>query len=71
MLTSEARSALEAEIERLLEERATTIGLIVDRHLELHRRRVEDFASDGHIRGRFEALTRALDRICRIESQRH
>ena len=55
ILTTEARRALETEIEGRLEERAVAAGQIVDHHLHLLRRRVEDFASDGFIRTQVEA----------------
>ncbi|MCP5068876.1 MAG: HAMP domain-containing protein [bacterium] len=56
ILTSEARSALETQIAGRLDERAIAAGQILDRHLDLLRRRVEDFASDGYIRTQVEDL---------------
>ena len=56
ILTTEARKALESEIERRLDERSTATGLIVERNLDLFQRRAEDFASDGLIRRLFEDL---------------
>jgi signal transduction histidine kinase len=55
ILTAEARRALETEIVGRLDERAVAAGQIVDHHLHLLRRRVEDFASDGFIRTQVEA----------------
>ena len=50
VLTAEARKAVESQIDRRLDERAAAASLIVQRHLDLLRRRAEDFASDGFIR---------------------
>ena len=61
ILTKEARKALETEIDRRLDERSTAMGLIVERHLDLFRRRAEEFASDGLIRRLCENLTRKGD----------
>ncbi len=56
VLTHEARAALEEQIQRRLDERAGALEVVVERHLDLHRRRAEDFASDGFIRGQLERL---------------
>ena len=50
VVTSTAREALEEQIRLRLDERATATNLIIDRHLDLIGRRIEDFASDGFIR---------------------
>ena len=50
VLTSAAGEALERQIERRLDERIAATQIIVERHLDLVRRRAEDFASDGFIR---------------------
>jgi len=59
VLTREARSALEEQIGRRLDERAASVEIVVGRHLDLHRRRAEDFASDGFIRSQLARLDRA------------
>ncbi len=56
IVLSTAREALEKQIEIRLDERAATTDLVIDKGLELLGRRVEDFASDGHIRLELERL---------------
>ena len=56
VLTREANAALEEQIQRRLDERAGALEVVVERHLDLHRRRAEDFASDGFIRSQLERL---------------
>jgi len=56
VLTTEARDALTEQIEKRLDERAAAVHVVVERHLELHGRRAEDFASDGFIRSRLDQL---------------
>ncbi len=50
VVTSTAREALERQIRLRLDEHAASVSLVLDRHLDLLGRRVEDFASDGFIR---------------------
>jgi len=50
VVTSAAREALNEQILRRLDERATATKFIIGRHLDLIGRRIEDFASDGFIR---------------------
>lgn len=59
VVTTRARDAMERQIELRLDDRATDSHRAIDRSLELLGRRVEDFASDGHIRLEFESLQRA------------
>ncbi len=56
VLTSEARTALTEQIERRLDERAASVHVVVEGHLDLHGRRAEDFASDGFIRSSLSQL---------------
>ena len=51
-----ARDAMENQIRIRLDERAANTDLVLDKDLELLGRRVEDFASDGHIRLQLERL---------------
>ena len=57
VVTITARESLSGQIHLRLNERATSLNLIVDKSLELLGRRVEDFASDGFIRLELERLT--------------
>ena len=57
VVTTTARESLSEQIQLRLNERATSLNLVVERSLELLGRRVEDFASDGFIRLEFEGLT--------------
>jgi signal transduction histidine kinase len=57
VVTITARESLSSQIHLRLNERATSLNLIVDKSLELLGRRVEDFASDGFIRLELERLT--------------
>ena len=50
VVTTTARDALERQIRLRLDDQAANTQLAIDRSLELLGRRVEDFASDGHIR---------------------
>ena len=59
MVTTTARQALERQIRLRLDDLAANTNLAVDRNLELLGRRVEDFASDGHIRLELERLREA------------
>ena len=59
VLTSQARGALEAQIAHRLDERAAAVHVVVERHLDLHKRRAEDFASDGFIRAELAHLVEA------------
>ena len=61
ILTTAARQALEEQIDRRLDERLIATELVVERHLELYGRRVEDFASDGFIRTHVAALGASED----------
>jgi len=57
VVTITARESLSSQIHLRLNERATSLNLIIDKSLELLGRRVEDFASDGFIRLELERLT--------------
>ncbi len=57
VVTITARESLSSQIHLRLNERATSLNLIVDKSIELLGRRVEDFASDGFIRLELERLT--------------
>lgn len=57
VVTITARESLSTQIHLRLNERATSLNLIVEKSLELLGRRVEDFASDGFIRLELERLT--------------
>ena len=57
MVTTTARDSLKRQIHLRLNERATSLNLVVDKSLELLGRRVEDFASDGFIRLQLAGLT--------------
>ena len=59
LVTATARDSLRTQIQLRLNERATSLNLVVDKSLELLGRRVEDFASDGFIRLQVEDLTAA------------
>ncbi len=59
VVTTTARDALERQIRLRLDSRAANTHLVVDKDLELLGRRVEDFASDGHIRLELERLQAA------------
>ena len=52
VVTSTAKEALQRQIQTLLDERALATRMVVENHLDLIRRRSEDFASDGFIRTR-------------------
>ncbi len=56
MVTTTARDALERQIRMRLDDRAANTHLVIDKGLELLGRRVEDFASDGHIRIELDRL---------------
>ena len=56
VVTKTARDALERQIRLRLDDRAANTHLAIDQDLELLGRRVEDFASDGHIRLEMERL---------------
>lgn len=56
-----ARDAMENQIRVRLTERAANTDLVLDKDLELLGRRVEDFASDGHIRLQLERLLGGAD----------
>jgi len=56
IVTTAARAALERQIRLRLDDQAANAFLVVDRAVELLQRRVEDFASDGHIRLALERL---------------
>ncbi len=56
MVTTTARDALERQIRMRLDDRAANAHLVIDKGLELLGRRVEDFASDGHIRIELDRL---------------
>jgi signal transduction histidine kinase len=56
VLGTVARGALERQIRLRLDGEAANIHRLVDKDLELLGRRVEDFASDGHIRLELERL---------------
>ena len=58
-LLTGSRRALEAEIEQRLDERASAVAIIVERHVDLLRQRARDFASDGFVRREFGAHSRA------------
>jgi signal transduction histidine kinase len=58
VVTSTAREALTRQIGLRLNDRATSLNMVVDKSLELLDRRVQDFASDGFIRLQLERLTR-------------
>ncbi len=57
VVTTTARESLTRQIGLRLNDRATSLNMIVDKSLELLDRRVQDFASDGFIRLRLERLT--------------
>jgi signal transduction histidine kinase len=57
VVTTTARESLAKQIRLRLDERATSLNMVVDTSLELLGRRVEDFASDGFIRLQLERLT--------------
>ncbi|MCP4899536.1 MAG: HAMP domain-containing protein [bacterium] len=59
LVTTVASEALERQITLRLNDRATRTDLVIDKDLELLGRRVEDFASDGHIRLMLERLVLA------------
>jgi signal transduction histidine kinase len=61
LVTATARDALHQQIQLRLNERATSLNLVVDKSLELLGRRVEDFASDGFIRLQAEGLATAAE----------
>ena len=72
VVTTTARDALTDQIQLRLNERATSLNLVVDKSLELLGRRVEDFASDGFIRLQLERLTASpSDATARDELIRH
>jgi len=50
VVTSTAKEALQRQIHTRLDERALATRMVVEHHLDLLRRRTEDFASDGYIR---------------------
>ena len=56
VVTTTARDALERQIRMRLDDRAANTHLVIDKGLELLGRRVEDFASDGHIRIELDRL---------------
>ncbi len=56
LVTTTARDALERQIRLRLDDRAANTHLVIDKDLELLGRRVEDFASDGHIRLELDRL---------------
>ncbi len=57
VVTTTARDALERQIRMRLDDRAANTHLVIDKGLELLGRRVEDFASDGHIRIELDRLS--------------
>jgi signal transduction histidine kinase len=58
VVTTTARESLTRQIGLRLNDRATTLNMVVDSSLELLDRRVQDFASDGFIRLQLERLIR-------------
>jgi len=56
VVTTTARESLTRQIGLRLNERATFLNVVVEQSLELLDRRVQDFASDGHIRLQLERL---------------
>jgi len=56
VVTTTARESLTRQIGLRLNDRATSLNMVVDKSLELLDRRVADFASDGYIRLQFERL---------------
>ncbi len=59
VVTTTARDALGRQIRMRLDDRAANTHLVIDEGLELLGRRVEDFASDGHIRIELDRLRSA------------
>jgi signal transduction histidine kinase len=57
VVTTTARESLTRQIGLRLNDRATSLNMVVDNSLELLDRRVADFASDGFIRMQLERLT--------------
>jgi len=71
LVSSSAKDVLSEEIDQRLEFQARAYATALDGHLRLLRRRIEDFASDGFIRGHSAELLAERGDPTRLHSELH